>query len=249
MLWIAPGRCPCCGYTRWAASAFWDNAEVTYSSASTTPTALIVDWGGVLTGSLSQVMEAWTTAEGITTEHFATVMRRWFGREGELESLVNPVHTLERGELEVADFEQHLAEELTIVAGRPIAAPGLLGRLFSYFEHAPAMNALVVRAKQLGIRTALLSNSWGNNYPEHLFDGMFDAIVISGEVGLRKPEPEIYHHTLSQLQMSAHECVFVDDLQVNVEAAVKLGLIGVHHQDYSTTAAELSALFGHDLSR
>jgi len=222
---------------------------VTESAASGSPAALIVDWGGVLTGSLSQVMETWTTAEGISTEHFATVMRQWFGREGELESLINPVHTLERGELEVADFEQHLAEALTAVAGRPVAAPGLLQRLFGHFEHAPAMNALVVRAKQLGIRTALLSNSWGNSYPDHLFDGMFDAIVISGEVGLRKPEPEIYHHTLGLLDMQAHECVFVDDLQVNVEAAVRLGLIGVHHQDYSSTAGELSAIFGHDLTR
>lgn len=212
------------------------------------PSALILDWGGVLTSSLHDVMHSWTSAEGITTDHFSAVMKRWWGREGELESLINPVHTLERGELEVADFEQHLAEELSVVAGRPIAAPGLLARLFEHFEHAPAMNSLVMRARHVGIRTALLSNSWGNNYPEHLFDGMFDAIVISGEVGLRKPEPEIYLHTLNLLNLPAQQCVFVDDIKVNVDAAAALGIVGVHHVDYETTATELTALFGVDLA-
>ena len=222
---------------------------MTTSEPNAAPSALILDWGGVLTSSLHDVMHSWTSAEGITTEHFAQVMKRWWGTEGEIESLINPVHTLERGEIEVADFEQHLAEALTSVAGRPIAAPGLLSRLFEHFEHAPAMNSLVLRARSAGIRTALLSNSWGNNYPEHLFDGMFDAIVISGDVGLRKPEPEIYHHTLDLLGLPAPSCVFVDDIKTNVDAAAQLGIIGVHHIDYETTATELSVLFGRDLSR
>lgn len=222
---------------------------MTNSESNAGPSALILDWGGVLTSSLPDVMQSWTSAEGITPEHFAQVMRRWWGSEGEIETLINPVHTLERGEIEVAHFEEHLAEALTDVVGRPIAAPGLLTRLFEHFEHAPAMNSLVFRARSLGIRTALLSNSWGNNYPEHLFDGMFDAIVISGEVGLRKPEPEIYHHTLDLLGLPAPSCVFVDDIKVNVDAAAQLGIIGVHHIDYETTANELSVLFGRDLTR
>ena len=145
---------------------------MTISDSNAEPSALILDWGGVLTSSLSDVMASWTSAEGITTDHFSQVMRRWWGSEGAMESLINPVHTLERGEIEVADFEQHLAEALTVVVGRPIAAPGLLSRLFDHFEHAPAMNSLVLRARNAGIRTALLSNSWGNNYPDHLFDGI-----------------------------------------------------------------------------
>ena len=58
------------------------------------------------------------------------------------------------------------------------------------------MTGLVRRAKSAGIRTALLSNSWGNTYPDHLFDGMFDVVVISGEVGMRKPEERIFRYTL-----------------------------------------------------
>ena len=71
--------------------------------------------------------------------------------------------------------------------------------MFDQFEHAPAMSALVLRAKRAGLRTGLLSNSWGNEYPREGWDEMFDAIVISGEVGMRKPEPEIFAHVLELL--------------------------------------------------
>jgi putative hydrolase of the HAD superfamily len=73
---------------------------------------------------------------------------------------------------------------------------------------------------------------------------MFDAIVISGEVGMRKPEPEIFAHVLELLGVSAAETVFVDDLVHNVRAAQDIGLVGVHHTSYETTAGELETLFG-----
>jgi putative hydrolase of the HAD superfamily len=73
---------------------------------------------------------------------------------------------------------------------------------------------------------------------------MFDAIVISGEVGMRKPEPEIFGHVLDLLGVQAEETVFVDDLDHNVRAAAELGLVAVHHTSYESTAAELEALFG-----
>ena len=68
-------------------------------------------------------------------------------------------------------------------------------------------------------------------------------------LGEIRVEPEIYHHTLDLLGMPAQSCVFVDDIKVNVDAAAQLGIIGVHHIDYGTTATELSVLFGHDLTR
>jgi putative hydrolase of the HAD superfamily len=73
---------------------------------------------------------------------------------------------------------------------------------------------------------------------------MFDANVISGEVGMRKPEPEIFAHALDLLGVEAKQTVFVDDLRVNVTAAVELGFVGVHHVTYDETASELEALFG-----
>jgi epoxide hydrolase-like predicted phosphatase len=171
-------------------------------------------------------------------------MREWLGtQQGEL-AADNPVAALERGEIEVPHFEEQLATRLTEVTGHPIDAVGLLQRMFDQFEHAPAMSALVLRAKRAGLRTGLLSNSWGNEYPREGWDEMFDAIVISGEVGMRKPEPAIFAHALDLLGVTADEAVFVDDLLPNVEAARALGLVAVHHTSYDETAVELERLLG-----
>lgn len=209
---------------------------------------LITDWGGVLTVGLHEAVDQWADDEGINPAEYVAVMREWFGRDYGIEAAYNPVHALEKGELEVPQFEVHLAEALSARAGREIPAEGLVTRMLSRFRHAPDMLALVRRAKEQGIRTALLSNSWGNTYPEDLFDGMFDVVVISGEVGMRKPDPEIFEYTLRELALSAGECVFIDDLLPNVRAASELGLVTIHHTGYETTAADLDVLFERRLS-
>jgi putative hydrolase of the HAD superfamily len=209
---------------------------------------LVVDWGGVLTSDLGIALTAWAEADGIDYAHYQDVMRTLLGTSAGEEARYNPVHALERGELEVPDFERRLAAGMTTRAGAPVPAEGLLARMFDRFEHAPDMAGLVRRAHESGLRTALLSNSWGNDYPRDGWDQMFDAVVISGEVGMRKPDPEIFEHTLALLGLTAGECVFVDDLRRNVRAAVSLGFVGVRHTDYATTAAELEALFARPLA-
>lgn len=209
---------------------------------------MIVDWGGVLTNDLDSAMRGWAGDAGVDLAHFAQVMRQWLGVEAGFEAAVNPVHALERGEIEVPAFEEHLAEGLARISGSPVEPDGLLGRMFEYFEHAPEMSALVRRAKEHGIKTALLSNSWGNEYPEHIFDGMFDVIVISGEVGMRKPDAEIFELTVDRLGVAHADCVFVDDIARNVHAAVELGQVGILHTSYEVTAAEVSAVLGIDLA-
>ena len=77
---------------------------------------------------------------------------------------------------------------------------------------------------------------------------MFDVVVISGEVGMRKPEPAIFEHILELMGLRAEECVFVDDLRHNVDAAVALGMLGVLHRSYEQTRLELEAVFGVPLS-
>jgi putative hydrolase of the HAD superfamily len=129
-----------------------------------------------------------------------------------------------------------------------VQTQGLLQRMFESFETAHAMNALVARAKRHGIRTALLSNSWGNRYPRDGWDEMFDVVVISGEVGMRKPERGIFELTVSRLGVAAGSCVFVDDLEVNVAAATEMGMTGVLHRGYEQTAARLEELFGLQLA-
>lgn len=210
--------------------------------------ALVVDWGGVLTNNLDQSMAHIMAGSGVDMTHFSAILGDWLGPAVELEAHVNPLHALERGEIAVPHFEERLADELARRQGSPVDHVGLLQRMFDAIEHAPQMNALVLRARALGIGTALLSNSWGNDYPRDGWDDMFDVVVISGEVGMRKPEPRIYQYTLAQLGVAAHEAVFVDDIKVNVDAAVAVGMVGIHHGDYDLTAAELDVLFALPLS-
>ncbi len=206
--------------------------------------ALVVDWGGVLTEPLHDAIAAWAEVDGVPVDDYVAVVRAWLGlAQGEL-ARDNPVAALERGEIEVPHFEDQLAARLGERIGRPVQARGLLARMFAGFSHAPAMSSLVLRAKRAGLRTGLLSNSWGNEYPRAGWDEMFDAIVISGEVGMRKPEPEIFAHVLGLLGVRAEETVFVDDLQPNVDAAAALGLVTVHHRSYEETAGALEVLFG-----
>jgi HAD superfamily hydrolase (TIGR01509 family) len=94
-----------------------------------------------------------------------------------------------------------------------------------------------------GVKTALLSNSWGEHYPEHLWVGAFDAVVISGRVGMRKPDAEIFQHTAELLHLEPERCVMVDDLAANIHGAVAAGMVGVLHVSYEQTVDELEVLF------
>jgi HAD superfamily hydrolase (TIGR01509 family) len=109
------------------------------------------------------------------------------------------------------------------------------------------MRGLVYRVKKLGYKTALLSNSWGNEYPREGWDEMFDVIVISGEVGMRKPERRIFQYTLDKLEIPGSNSVFVDDVKMNIDAGVEVGLIGIHHETYEKTRSELEILLGTNL--
>lgn len=226
---------------------------------------LIIDWGGVLTPSLDGAMEQWAAAEGVDFEHFRDVILAWVGRRGLQDTGIpdaaeapvasleqasdagvagsSPVHLLERGELRPQDFERALAQELA-KRGSPVEPEGLLNRLLSGLRGLdPTMLDLVRRARAAGLRTALLSNSWGDHYPKELWDDLFDAVVISGRVGMRKPDPRIFVYVAEQLGLTPAECVMVDDLPHNVRGAVAAGMVAVRHTDAPTTMAELEALF------
>jgi len=214
---------------------------------------LIVDWGGVLTGSMFDPFEEWANDDGIDYPHYRSVLAELLGGAAVAEGVSaankpNPIHALERGELANPEFEKLLAERLRRNDGAPVEYEGMLGRMFSKLRHAPDMNALVHRAHGLGIPTALLSNSWGNEYPRALWADMFDAVLISGEVGLRKPEAEIYLLAAERLGLSPSECVFVDDLAINVRGAIAVGMVGVLHKTYESTLLELEASLGVSLA-
>lgn len=208
------------------------------------PRGLIVDWGGVLTSPLERSMLAWADADDIDLTEFREAMAQWLGPPAAEEVRWNPVAALERGELAVPHFEQQLAARLRTRSGRAVSPNGLITRMFAQFEHAPEMANVVRKVRRAGLKTALLSNSWGNDYPRDGWDELFDAVVISGEVGMRKPEERIYFHTVARLDLRPADVVFVDDLPVNVRGAVAAGLVGVRHESFEQTVLELEALFG-----
>ena len=214
--------------------------------------AVVIDWGGVLTQPMVDTVRAWITADRIDWDRYVAVVGPWLtdayaadganGANGD--HAVNPVHALERGECTVAEFEQMLAGLLVTTHGGPVLAEGMLTRMLSAGAPLPAMYELIRDLRAKGIRTALLSNSWGaGGYPREDFPGLFDAVVISGEVGMRKPEPRIFRHAAALLDLGPEQCVFVDDVEANVKAAIGCGMTGVHHTDPALTQQRLTELF------
>jgi putative hydrolase of the HAD superfamily len=212
-------------------------------------TGVLIDWGGVLTTSLTDSIARWIAADRIDGAHYREVMRELIDhayRSGDGENIV---HALERGELDGAAFERDLAARLLTVDGVPPVAEGLLTRMFAEFERVDAMYDMLRDVRKNGVKTCLVSNSWSNSYPRHEWDGLFDAVVISGEIGMRKPEERIFRHALELLGLPGEECVFIDDIEANIQAAGALGIIGIHHRDADTTIAELESVLDLPLRR
>ena len=211
-------------------------------------TGLLVDYGGVLTNPLADTYLDFCAGEDIDPGEFRGLIRE-LARASDDPGSANLVHALERGELSPADFEHRLAGRLLTRAGLPVPADGLLDRMFSAFRVEAAMVAAVGELHRTGIRTALVSNSWTLDYPRDGWSELFDAVVISGEVGMRKPEPDIYQHAAAELGLDPAACGFVDDLAENVRGAVAVGMVGVLHRAVPATVSELQALFGRPYER
>ena len=207
---------------------------------------VLIDWGGVLTTSLGDSIVQWLEADRIDSVHYRDVMRDLVmhayetGVDGDGQ---NPIHALERGEVPAAEFERDLAARLLTLDGVPPEADGLLARMFAGFRPVEEMNEMVRLARAAGLTTCLLSNSWANDYPREDWDALFDAVVISGEVGMRKPEPRIFHHALGLIALEPRQCVFIDDIEANIEAARALGIVGIHHREAVATISEMEKLF------
>ncbi|GAA4221974.1 putative hydrolase of the HAD superfamily [Streptosporangium album] len=203
---------------------------------------VLIDWGGVLTTGLSEAIAEWIVADRIDATHYRDVMRELVLHAYEGSEDENTIHALERGEISGLEFERELAARLVTTDGVPPIAEGLLNRMFAGFQRVEPMYDMLRRARAAGLRTCLLSNSWANEYPREGWDEFFDEVVISGEIGMRKPEPRIFEHALGRVGLAGHECVFVDDIEANITAARALGIVGVHHREPELTIAELESL-------
>jgi len=192
---------------------------------------LIVDFGGVLTSDVFVSFRAFCDAEGL---HPDTVRDR-FRSDPEARRLLEE---LETGALAVAEFEPRFAALLEVGSER------LIDRLFAGMEPDTAMLDGVRAVRRAGFRTGLLSNSWGDAtaYDPALLEELFDAWVISSEVGVRKPDPAVYELAAERLGLSPAACVFVDDLPGNLKPARALGMATVLHRgDAAATLAEVRA--------
>jgi epoxide hydrolase-like predicted phosphatase len=198
-------------------------------------TGLLVDWGGVMTTNVFDAFRAFCEQEGLSPE---AVGERFRSDRESRELLVG----LETGALPEEEFEERFAA----ILGVP--APGLIARMFAGGQPDQAMHEAVLRARSAGIRTGLISNSWGTSrYDRVLLEKLFDGVVISGEAGVRKPSPEIYALGARAIELEPGACVFVDDLTFNLPPARELGMATVHHVDPGQTIAELEGLLSVDL--
>jgi epoxide hydrolase-like predicted phosphatase len=193
-------------------------------------TALLIDWGGVLTSNLFASFHAYC----VQAEIDPRALSGRFKADPQFRELLI---ALEKGELDEPAFEERFAALLEV------EPDGLIDGLFAGVAPDTAMLDAVRRARQAGIRTALVSNSWGTHrYPHELFDELFDGIVISGVEGMRKPSRRMYELGAERAGVPADACVYVDDLPFNLTPAEELGMATVHHTSAETTIPELERL-------
>jgi putative hydrolase of the HAD superfamily len=200
--------------------------------------ALIVDFGGVLTTNVFESFREFAEAEGLERD----AVRELFRSNPDALALLRE---LEKGELESDEFSQRFASYLGVKPN------GLVERLFAGMRPDEAMVGAVRAAHDAGVRTGLISNSWGAglSYDRVEIERLFDDIVISGEVGLHKPEPEIFRLSCERLGVEPAECVFVDDLRENCAGAEAVGMTAVLHRGAERTLPRLEELFGLSLQQ
>ncbi|HCO04256.1 MAG TPA: hypothetical protein DIT48_13020 [Actinobacteria bacterium] len=204
--------------------------------------ALIVDYGGVLTTSMTASFAAFCVANEVDPRHLKRVLAEAYGggAGGDLTDLVASVET---GRLALEEFDVRLAALLSEGRAQPLEAADLTLRLFGGLRPDEPMVEAVRLAKGAGrLRTGMLSNTWGPRGAPSVDEGLFDTIVRSGEVGLRKPDPEIYLLTASRLGVEPERCVFVDDIPTNVEGARAVGMTATLHKHAAITLPALEAL-------
>jgi epoxide hydrolase-like predicted phosphatase len=202
--------------------------------------AVICDFGGVLTSPLVRGFLALQEQAGITLEELGNAMAR-LARDSDGE---HPLFQLEKGLISEQDFLRALAGAL----GRDGELESFGERYFEHLHPNEEMIDLMRRLRERGLRMALLTNNvreweplWRAKLPD--IDEIFEVVVDSAFVGMRKPEPGIYELTVERLGggVTARDCLFIDDTEVNCEMAVDLGMTAVHYRDNTQAIPEIEA--------
>jgi epoxide hydrolase-like predicted phosphatase len=210
----------------------------------TTYRGLLVDFGNVLTTPLHMAMAGFAMSEGVDLAVLANAaLGVYMGQEDDL------VAGVETGEISLAEFERRFAARLSDATGTPVSPEELVNRMFAGLELELEMLEAVRACRSAGIKTGLLSNSWSlEMYPRAELDAAFDVSVISGEVGLRKPDPAIFALAIERLELTAAECVFIDDDPGHLQVAEDAGMLGILHVTTSRTIEKIEELFEIGLS-
>ena len=202
--------------------------------------AVVSDFGGVLTAPLLDGFARVQEDTGVPPRAFGEAL----ARAGE----PNPLFALEVGAISEAEFLALLERELADILGRDVSLHGFAARYMGALDPNGVLFAQYRALHARGIRFAMCTNNvreweplWRAKLP---IDEIFETVVDSAFVGVRKPDPAIFAIVLERLGLPASECAFVDDLAHNVEAARALGFAGVHFRDTAQAVAELDALLG-----
>jgi len=194
--------------------------------------ALLVDFGGVMTTSVWDSFADFTQEKGLDED----AVRRLFREDPEA---LADLRLLETGAIEEVEFEQRFAKRLGLDD-----ATDLIESLFRGMRPSEPLVAAVRAAGDRGVKTGLISNSWStSHYDRELLEELFDTVVISGEVGLHKPQPEIYLMAAERLVEPPERCVFVDDLRENCAGAEAVGMTAILHRDPAATLERIEELF------
>jgi putative hydrolase of the HAD superfamily len=192
---------------------------------------LLLDFGGVLTTNVFDSFRDFCVAEGLDPD----AVKRLFREEPRALELVR---ALETGSLTEDEFGERFGELLELED-----RTGLVDRMFGGVREDERMVAAVRRARAAGVRTGLVSNSMGaGRYDRSTFPELFDGVVISGEVGMHKPQPEIFLLGARRAGVAPEDCVFVDDLRENCDGAQAVGMTAILHRGAETTVPELERL-------
>ncbi len=205
--------------------------------------AIVSDFGGVLTTPLVESFMAFQDRTGITMDALGEGMQAATEANGE-----NPLFQMERGEITEVAFLEKLTDSLEPLLGHRPEMHRFKEIYFEALEPNHQMIELMRELKAEGYRMAMLTNNvreweplWRAMLP---VDEIFEAVIDSGFVGCRKPEPRIYELTLERIGLPAEACLFVDDVLVNCEGARKAGLSAVHFQDNEQAIGEIRAALG-----
>ncbi len=202
--------------------------------------AVISDFGGVLTTPLAGSFAVFADRAGMTMAELGGALGAIVAREG-----AHPLYELECGRLTEVDFLAGLERALHEQVGREISCEGFTEALWSGLAPNPPMIELMAQLRDEGYRMALLTNNvreWESHWRAMApIDDIFELVVDSAFVGMRKPDPEIYELTLQGLGVAGEACLFIDDLEPNCVAARATGMQTVVYRDAEQAVAEIRA--------